>query len=107
MSFVGFVGYRFEKLRIGGEYIWQKNYRFNEDRNRYGYSIYSTYAFSDKWELFARYDQLYSNILPEEEVPWNLARDGSAIIGGIQFTPIQYVHCFAELPGLGRICRKW
>ena len=92
MSFVGFAGYRFEKLRIGGEYIWQKNYRFNEDRNRYGYSIYSTYAFSEKWELFARYDQLYSNILPEEEVPWNLAIDGSAIIGGIQFTPIQYVH---------------
>lgn len=92
MTISGFVGYRAKKWRIGGEYNLQRNHRFNKDHNRYGYSAYSTYVFSDKWELFARYDQLYSNILPEQETPWNLARDGSAIIAGIQFTPIQYVH---------------
>jgi hypothetical protein len=42
--------------------------------------------------VFARYDQVYSNILPEEEVPWNLADDGSAVIAGVQFTPIPYIH---------------
>ncbi|MCK5135090.1 MAG: hypothetical protein KAR19_04820 [Bacteroidales bacterium] len=92
MIIAGFIGYRCEKFRIGGEYIYQKNYRFNKDHNRYGYSIYSTYAFSEKWELFARYDQLYSNKLPEDEIPWNLAKDGSAIISGIQFTPVKYLH---------------
>ena len=92
MTISGFVGYHSKKWRIGGEYNLQRNYKFNEDHNRYGYSIYSTYVFSEKWELFARYDQLYSNILPEQEVPWNLARDGSAIIAGIQFTPIRYLH---------------
>jgi hypothetical protein len=92
MTISGFVGYHAKKWRIGGEYNLQRNYKFNEDHNRYGYSIYSTYVFSEKWELFARYDQLYSNILPEQEVPWNLARDGSAIIAGIQFTPIRYLH---------------
>jgi hypothetical protein len=92
MTISGFVGYRAEKWRIGGEYNQQRNYKFNEGHHRYGYSIYSTYIFSDKWELFARYDQLYSNILPEQEVPWNLARDGSAIIAGIQYTPIRYLH---------------
>lgn len=92
MSLAGFIGYSMEHLRIGGEYVWQKNYKFNEDHNRYGYSIYSTYIFTDKWEVFARYDQLYSNILAEDELPWNLGSDGSAIIAGLQFTPIRYIH---------------
>ncbi len=92
MIFSGCMGYRFEKIRIGAEYNYQKNYKFNKDHDRYGYSIYSTYQFFDKWEVFARYDQLFSNILPEEEIPWNLAKDGSAIISGIQYTPIKYLH---------------
>jgi len=92
MIFSGFVGYRLEKFRIGAEYNHQMNYDFNDGYDRYGYSVYSTYTFSDKWEIFARYDQLYSNVLPEEEVPWNLSKDGSAIIGGVQFSPIPYVN---------------
>lgn len=92
MIFSGFAGYRFKKWRLGGEYNQQKNYKFNKGHDRYGYSVYSTYVFSEKWELYARYDQLYSNILPEDDVPWNLAGDGSAIIAGVQFTPIKYVH---------------
>ena len=92
MIFSGFIGYRFNHIRVGGEYNHQLNYKFNQGHNRYGYSLYSTYEFSDKWELFARYDQLYSNVLPEEDLPWNLSRDGSAIICGIQFTPIRYAH---------------
>jgi hypothetical protein len=92
MTLSGFVGYRLKHWRIGGEYNMQWNYRFNEGHNRYGYSVYSTYLFTEKWEVFARYDQLYSNILPEEEIPWNLAKDGSAIIAGVQYTPIRYLH---------------
>ncbi len=92
MTFSGFVGYRLEKWRIGGEYNFQRNYRFNEDHNRYGYSAYSTFVISEKWEVFARYDHLFSNILPEEEIPWNLSRDGSAMLGGVQYTPIRYLH---------------
>ena len=86
------MGYRYNKLRIGAEFNHQLNYKFNQDHDRYGYSIYSTFEFSDKWELFARYDQLYSNVLPEEDLPWNLTNDGSAVIGGLQFTPIEYIH---------------
>ena len=92
MIFSGFMGYRYNKLRIGAEFNHQLNYKFNQDHDRYGYSIYSTFEFSDKWELFARYDQLYSNVLPEEDLPWNLTNDGSAVIGGLQFTPIEYIH---------------
>lgn len=92
MIFSGFMGYRFNKFRVGGEYNHQLNYKFNKGRSRYGYSVYSTYQFSDRWEIFARYDQLYSNILPESEIPWNLAQDGSTVIAGAQYTPIEYVH---------------
>ena len=91
MSFAGFLGYRFDRLRFGGEYIFQKNYRFVENHNRYGFSLYSTYTFSDRWELFARWDQLFSNTLPDDEIPWNRTHDGGAIVSGVQFAPIKQV----------------
>jgi hypothetical protein len=92
MIFSGFAGYRYKKFRIGGEYNHQLNYRFNQDHDRFGYSFYSSYVFNPKWEVFARYDKLLSNILPEDDAPWNLARDGSALLAGVQYTPIRYVH---------------
>ena len=92
MTISGFVGYRMKRWRVGGEYNLQRNYQFHKDHNRYGYSLYSTFMLSERWEILARYDHLFSNILPEQEIPWNLARDGSAIIAGIQYTPIQYLH---------------
>lgn len=92
MIFSGFLGYRYKQFRIGGEYNHQLNYKFIENHSRFGYSFYSTYVFSEKWEVFARYDKLLSNILPEEEIPWNLAKDGSALLAGVQYTPIQYIH---------------
>jgi len=92
MTISGFAGYRMEHVRFGAEYNHQFNYQFNEGHDRFGYSIYSTVIFSEKWEAFARYDQVYSNILAEEENPWNLANDGSAVIAGIQYTPIRFVH---------------
>jgi hypothetical protein len=90
-SITGFAGYKAAKWRAGGEYIHQMNYRFNQGLNRYGYSVYSTYVISGQWEVFVRYDQLYSNILPESSVPWNLVDDGSAMIGGLQYAPVDQV----------------
>ena len=92
MIISGFVGYGTDKFKIAGEYNHQMNYKFVKGHNRYGYSVYSKYAFTGKWELFARYDQIYSNIVPDEDFPWNLANDGSAVIAGVQFTPIRFVH---------------
>ena len=56
-----------------------------------GLSFYLAYDINDRFELFGRYDHLLSNILPEYSKPWNLVEDGSAIIAGIQFHPIQQV----------------
>jgi hypothetical protein len=91
MIFSGFAGYRHKYFRLGAEYNHQLNYQANEGYSRYGYSIYSTIVLHPKWELFARYDQLYSNVLPEEVIPWNLGNDGSALLAGIQYAPISRV----------------
>ncbi len=92
MTFSGFAGYRADKFRLGSEFNYQKNYKFNFGHHRYGYSIYSTYIISDTWEVFGRYDQLYSNILENDLIPWNLPDDGSAIVAGLQFTPVKNIH---------------
>ncbi len=92
MTFTGFAGYDAGHFRLGAEYNYQHNYKFNQDRDRFGYSVYSTYVFSDQFEIFLRYDQLHSNILEETTVPWNLPNDGSALLGGLQYTPLKNLH---------------
>ena len=81
-----------KRFRVGAEYNHQYNYDFNKGHMRYGYSIYSTINVADKWEIFGRYDQMYSNVLEGEVNPWNLGKDGSAIIGGVQYAPIPWVN---------------
>ena len=87
-----FLGYKLDHKFIGGvEY----NYRFNDDYtadyNMYGYSAFASWFFIENWQVFGRYDKLSSNILDGENIPWNLADDGSKIIAGIEYSPISEV----------------
>ncbi len=87
-----FIGYQKKGAYSAGiEY----NYRFNDNHqkgyNKYGYSIYGSYNVFEKVQLFGRYDRLSSNIPDDQSVPWNLASDGSSIIGGIEYTPIKNI----------------
>ncbi|MEX2371974.1 MAG: hypothetical protein WD578_13300 [Bacteroidales bacterium] len=92
MTLTGFAGYDAGVFRLGGDY----NYRFNHDyilnHNRFGFSVYGTYVFSEKVEFFLRYDRLESNIVDSSGIPWNLTEDGDAIVAGIQFTPVKNLH---------------
>jgi hypothetical protein len=92
MTISGFAGYRASSFRIGFEYNHQHNYKFNQNRDRYGYSCYATYEINDQFEVFLRYDQIYSNIVDEQTIPWNLPNDGSAIIGGLQYSPVKNIN---------------
>ncbi len=92
MTFSGFAGFRTEKFRTGAEYNHQLNYRYNPGRNRFGYSLYSTWVFTEAWEFFLRYDQVYSNLLENTTIPWNLPNDGSAVVAGIQYSPLSSLH---------------
>lgn len=88
-----FMGYKFKDIfRIGGELNVKLNKDYVQDHNQMGYSIYGTYIIlKGKLEVFARYDWLRSNILEGEDIPWNLPKDGSSVVAGIQYQPHKMV----------------
>ncbi len=91
-SISGFVGYKYKNKFIGGvEYNYQFNFNYEDGQDKYGYSVYGSYYLFKKWQLFARFDQVYSNILQLDDQPWDLERDGSAITAGVEFSPIRQV----------------
>lgn len=89
----GFFAYTNKQYRFGAEWnkLYNKSYKTNQNLN--GYSIYGTYNLNEKWALFGRYDYLSSNILEKETVPWNIYKDGSSIISGIEYSPVKNVNC--------------
>lgn len=86
-----FAGYQKDTYRIGAEYNMKYNSAYIEDHNLTGYSVYGAHKIKEKWEVFGRYDILRSNVLPEEDQPWNLKKDLSSVITGIQFKPNENV----------------
>ena len=55
-----FLTYKYEAKFIGGlEYNYQFNYKFQDGKNRPGYSVYGSYYFTRQWQVFARFDQFY------------------------------------------------
>jgi hypothetical protein len=89
---VNFVSYKIaDKLAVGLEYDIKFNYNYIENANRYAFSTFASYDFNKKFQVFARYDKVTSNIIDNESVPWGLPTDGSAIIAGVQYSPISRV----------------
>ncbi len=87
-----FTSYDFRKIwNIAGEFVLRKNDKWKENHDMYGLSVYGKYNVTKKYQLFARYDRLTSNILTGEINPWHLADDGTAIVAGIQFQPISKI----------------
>lgn len=86
-----FAAYSRLKYRLAAEYNLRYNSSFYENHNLTGWSWYGTYIINDKWEIFGRYDILHSNVLIDENLPWDIYNDGSAIIAGFQFSPIKKV----------------
>jgi hypothetical protein len=89
---VVFAGYRFgERAVAGAEYNWKLNEGYRDGYNRKGYSVYASCKIPFNLELFGRFDFVKSNIPEGDDRPWDLARDGSSIIGGIQYKPISRI----------------
>lgn len=84
-----FAGYKSENYRIGAEYNKMENgttYKTPIDNhNLNGISIYNRYSVNDKYEIFARYDQISSNVVDGATTSWNYDDDGSLIIIGTQY----------------------
>ncbi len=79
------------KWNIAGEFILRNNEGWEENHDRTGLSVYGKYNITQKYQLFARYDVLRSNILEGETNPWNLSGDGTALVTGIQFNPVKNI----------------
>jgi hypothetical protein len=87
-TYAFFLAYQNQKYRLGAEYNLENNFDQISEHNLIGISLYGTRVFNEKWEIFARYDILESNILNEEDLPWNIYHDGSSIITGFQYCPV-------------------
>lgn len=78
-----------DRYRIGVEYNMMNDAveyrRAAEDHQLSGISVFGAYTINPKFELFARYDQVTSNTLDNEPDQWNIARDGSLVMGGVQY----------------------
>ena len=83
-----YVGYTLDKLKIGAEYNMQMNNKVVEDQDLNGMSFYASYALK-KAKVFGRFDQLSSNTLDGSNDPWNLGKDGSAVLLGVEFKPVK------------------
>ncbi len=91
-TYAFFLGYKqTNKFSLGAEYNYQTNNDFSNNYDLFGYSLYGTVNITEKWELFARLDDLKSNIPSGETDNWNLSKDGNTLISGIQFSPIKKV----------------
>lgn len=87
ITYSSFLGYKADKFDVAAEANYQHYYRFGAG-DKYGYSVYGTYWINDKFDLFVRYDQLYST-LNDEDTPWDLDNDGSAIKSGVEYLIIK------------------
>ncbi len=92
LTLVNFVGYKIKnKFMAGIEYDVRYNDDFETQHDQQALSAYVSYQVNKKFEIFGRYDLIRSNIIDNQENPWNLSQDGSAIISGIQYQPITKV----------------
>ncbi len=82
-SFIGITPA--ESFSLGGEfnYQWNNNYLINH--NFYGFSFYSTYNITNKYDVFARYDYLKSDKVGVSLTDWNENNDGEKIIVGAEY----------------------
>lgn len=88
-----------DKLIFGGEYNIQLNNEYNDNHNLDGISLYSSYNINKKFQVFGRYDLLSSNTISGDTLNWNIEKDGSAIIAGIQYQIIKQLRMALNYQG--------
>lgn len=91
-NYVSFLAVNWKKIVLGTEFNYQTNANFRKNRNRTGFSVYGTFRFLKNIKILGRYDYVSSNQLKGEKVQWNLAKDGSAIIAGVEYSPINKIN---------------
>ncbi|MDD3860082.1 MAG: hypothetical protein PHW83_07780 [Bacteroidales bacterium] len=81
-----FLGYSaFDRIKLGCEYVCKYDMQEENSYFLYSYSVNAEYIFTDKFNIFARYDALCSDIPENYTSPWNLSNNGTAIIAGAEY----------------------
>jgi hypothetical protein len=87
-TFAGFIGYKTGGLSLAAEYNYQRNSSMVDGNDLYGPSFYGIYKLSKKTKVYARYDDLMSNKPAGQSEEWNVAKDGSLIMAGFEYSPV-------------------
>ena len=85
VNMAAFAGYKADKFTIGAEYNHMLNASYTKDNDQFGYSVFGSVKVVKYAELYARFDDLYSNN------DWNIKKDERAAILGAQFKLGKYV----------------
>ncbi len=96
-TYSAFIGYKFKKkFRIAGEYNYQKQFKNIDDKDLFGFSFYSTFIISKKFEVFGRVDLLNSNKIEGETENWFYKGEGTLYLAGLQYNPVKGVKLAAN-----------
>ena len=85
-TFVGFAGFKNEKVTIGAEISHKSNLVLIDGHHAWGFSGTGAISLTKKIEFFTRYDYSTSAIVPGDETQWNITKDGQFLINGFQYT---------------------
>jgi hypothetical protein len=85
------AAYETEMVVFGGEYMLQNGNLNIRDNNYYGFGIFTRLKLKDKLYFLGRLEDLSSVTVNGSEDPWNLAKDHSKIIVGLEFIPVKGV----------------
>jgi hypothetical protein len=98
--FVGFAGFKNDKITIGAEVTYKSNLDLTEGHDAWGFSGTGSVNLTGKTELFARYDHSKSATVPGETQQWNYLNDGDFLVIGIQYSFNKYVKIALDYQGI-------
>ncbi len=98
-SIVTYIGYANDRFNLNAEYMKLLNPDFAADHHLNGLSFYGTVHVAPQWKVFARYDNLSSNILTGETDAWHQSEDGQLFIAGFEFYPVKGVKLAPNFKG--------
>ncbi len=84
-NFSSLLGYKGDSFYLAAEYNIMQNTKYVKGADMDGFSVFGAVNLNKTAEIYARYDQIAS------KDDWNIAKDESAIIVGMQFKLNDYI----------------
>ncbi len=104
--FVGFIGFKNERVTIGGEVTYKSNLDPVKGHHAWGISGTGSVGLTEKTEIFTRIDYSTSVIAPHEISPWNRVNDGDFFVAGFQYAPVENVKFAIDYQGIYPFARE-